>query len=380
MEQLQVPRGSGIVLVVDDSEANLKLLAMALDGVADVMVASNGREALEAVAQESPDLIVLDIRMPEMDGYQVCVALKANPHTREIPVIFVSGLSDIDDKARGFAHGAVDFIGKPFDIAEVRMRVTTQLHLKQAMAALARSNEDLEHRVRQRTTDLQRALERYRKSSIDTIFRLSKAAEYKDDDTGAHVIRMAYFSRIIARTMGLPQELVDGVFYAAPMHDVGKIGIPDRILGKKGKLDEEEWRVMKLHPIIGSRILEKGDSELIAMAEVIALSHHEKWDGSGYPHRLGGTDIPLVGRIVAVADVFDAVTSHRPYKEAMSFQDAMKILEEGRGRHFDPAVIEAFFAAMDEIATIKKSYSDQSSQQLTGAELSIPSAVKGEFQ
>jgi putative two-component system response regulator len=380
MNQAKTPVGAGLVLVVDDSEANLKLLTMALDGAADIMVASNGREALEAVAMERPDLIVLDIRMPEMDGYQVCTALKRDPHTRDIPVIFVSGLSDIDDKARGFALGAVDFIGKPFDIAEVRMRVTTQLHLKQAMAALSRSNEDLELRVRQRTSDLQQALDRYRKSSIDTIFRLSKAAEYKDDDTGAHVIRMAYFSRIIARTMGLPGEMVDGLFYAAPMHDVGKIGIPDRILGKKGKLDEEEWRVMKLHPIIGSRILEKGDSELIALAEIIAISHHEKWDGSGYPYRLGGADIPLVGRIVAVADVFDAVTSQRPYKEAMSLQDALKIIEEGRGKHFDPAVVEAFFAAMDEIITIKKSYSDQSAQSFPTPDPALPCAVKGEFQ
>lgn len=207
-------------------------------------------------------------------------------------------------------------------------------------------------------------MEKIKAASLETIYRLSMASEYKDVDTGTHIKRMSRYSAAVARRMGLDEETIETILYAAPMHDLGKIGIPDRILLKPGMLDPAEWEMMKQHSVIGAKILKGSDAEFIRLAEIIAQSHHEKWDGSGYPDGLKGIEIPIAGRITAIADVFDALTSKRPYKEALSVETSLAIIREGRGRHFDPDVVDAFFAILDEILTIKKEYDDDNQQAL----------------
>ena len=224
--------------------------------------------------------------------------------------------------------------------------------------------EELEAEVTQRTEELKNALERIKAASLETIYRLSMASDYKDGDTGAHIRRMSRYSAAIARRMGLEDGVVETILYAAPMHDVGKIGIPDQILMKPTELDPLEWEIMKQHTVIGARILTGSDAAFIKMGEVIALCHHEKWDGSGYPNKLKGAEIPIAGRITALADVFDALVSTRPYKEPFSMEKALAIIWEGRGCHFDPEVVDAFFAIKDEIFTIKEQYEDNTPQTL----------------
>ncbi len=208
----------------------------------------------------------------------------------------------------------------------------------------------MEAEVVKRTEALKQSLEKMKAASLDTIFRLARAAEYKDEDTGEHIQRMSHYSTAIARKMGLSEEFLEHILFAAPMHDVGKIGIPDAVLKKPGKLDAAEWEIMRQHTVMGARILSGSSAEFMKLAEVIALAHHEKWDGKGYPQGIKGADIPLGGRIVALADVFDALTSKRPYKEPMPLEKAFAIITEGRGSHFDPEAVDAFFAIKDEIA------------------------------
>ena len=351
---MTVDNSSARILLVDDAAENIRVLAGLL-AVHRISAALDGEQAL-ALARSAarPDLILLDVMMPGMSGLEVCARLKEDPSTREIPIIFITSLGSPHDEVAGFEVGAVDYIAKPFSPPVVRARVSTQLALLNARRQLAEQNAVLEERVAERTQQLQHALDRLKEGSLETIVRLSRAAEYKDDDTGAHVLRVGHYAAAVARQLGQTPEEVELLLHAAPMHDIGKIGVPDRILLKPGKLEPQEWEVMRRHSEMGARILAGSESPIIRLAETVAWTHHERWDGSGYPRGLVGTEIPLAGRIVAVADVFDALTSRRPYKEPLPVDRSFAILREGSGQHFDPDVIEAFFAVEAEILEIRE--------------------------
>ena len=291
------------ILLVDDNPDNIEVLRGILRSDYRVTVALNGKKTLQiAQGGHKPDMILLDIMMPEMDGYEVCRQLKADPRTAMIPVIFVTAKGEIEDEKKGFELGAVDYITKPVSPSIALARVHTHLELYD-------QNRVLESKVHERTSEL-----------LDTRFeiirRLGRAAEFKDNETGLHVIRMSHYSRLIAEALDIDSDWSDMVFNAAPMHDVGKIGIPDRILLKPGPLDKDEWDLIKKHPEFGASIIGDHSSSLLIMAKEITFSHHEKWDGSGYPLGLIGEEIPLSGRVTAIADVFDALTTVRPYKKA----------------------------------------------------------------
>ncbi len=341
------------ILIVDDAPENIDILDGILCNDYKIKVALNGEKALKIVTGKMmPDLILLDIMMPGIDGYEVCRRLKSRADTKKIPVIFVTAKGEVADESKGFEAGCVDYITKPVSPSLVKARVQTHL-------ALYDQNRILEEKVMQRTAQLREAFSKIKSASLDTIHRLSKAAEYKDEDTGAHILRMSNYSAAVARKMGQDEATVESILYAAPMHDIGKIGTPDRILLKPGKLDADEWEIMKQHTVNGAQILKSSDAEFINLGEVIALSHHEKWDGNGYPRGLSGEEIPIAGRIVAIADVFDALTSKRPYKEPFSLKKSYTIIRESSGSYFDPDVVDAFFAIEDEILTIKEKYKDE---------------------
>jgi len=338
LEQLE----KQVILVVDDVPANIDVLSEILRPIYQVKVVTNGVMALKiAMGPKPPDLILLDIMMPGMDGYEVCRQLKASPATCHIPVIFVSAMDEVKDETKGFELGAVDYITKPVSPPIVKARVKTQL-------ALFDQNRILERKVRERTAEIN-------DTRLQIIHCLGAASEYRDEETGAHIFRMSQYSRIIALAAGLDSSKADLLWQAAPMHDVGKIGIPDRILLKPGKLDADEWAIMKTHTTIGAKIIGNHPSDLLTLARQVALAHHEKWDGTGYPHGLAGEDIPLVGRIVMLADVFDALTSERPYKKAWSEAAAIEEINHTSGSHFDPKLVLAFMKALPEILKVKNS-------------------------
>lgn len=321
------------ILVVDDEATNLNVLRQILKQHYRLLFAKSPEDALELADAERPDLILLDVMMPEMNGYQVCEKLKHNVRTQHIPVIFVSALSDAAEEAQGFAVGGVDYITKPVSGAIVRARVATHL-------SLVRVDE-------------------LKKTRLEIVQRLGLAAEYKDNETGLHVIRMSHYSHIIARAAGFDETMAEDLLHAAPMHDIGKIGIPDSILQKPGKLTPDEWAVMREHPVIGARIIGVHPAGLLHMAHDIALTHHERWDGSGYPRGLQGEDIPMVGRIVAVADVFDALTTQRPYKKAWPLNEAIAYIREQRGKHFDPQLVELFLEQLPAILEVKERWAEK---------------------
>jgi len=349
-----------LILAVDDEEPMRKLLRVNLtvDGY-DVITASSGISALELMEEYKPDLVILDIMMPKMDGYAIAERLRRQDETRVIPIIMVTALREADDRVKAWELGADGFLSKPVDLRELLTRVNSLLKVKDYNDHLRDHQRELEAELAKRTEELQQAFRKTKTASLETIHRLSRAAEYRDEDTGAHIQRVSHYAAAIARQMGLDDESVKSILYAAPMHDVGKIGIPDRILRKPEKLDPDEWETIKKHTIIGAEILSGSDADSIELARVIALTHHEKWDGSGYPDGLKGTDIPLAGRITAIADVFDALTSKRPYKDPFSVEEALGIIWAGRGSHFDPKVVDAFFTIKDEILSIKEKYKDQ---------------------
>ncbi len=343
--------GKQTVLVVDDTPENIDVLSGVLRPDYRVKAALNGERALKiAAAEPRPDIILLDIMMPGMDGYEVCEKLKADPATAKIPVIFVTAKTEVADEQHGFELGAVDYITKPISPSLVQARVHTQL-------ALYDQNRELERKVRERTEELI-------ETRMEIIRRLGRAAEYKDNETGLHVIRMSHYSRLIAEALSEDEEWVDLVFNAAPMHDIGKIGIPDSILLKKGRLNEDEWHIMRQHPAYGAEIIGEHDFPLLRMARDIALTHHEKWNGSGYPNGLAGEAIPLAGRIIAVADVFDALTTERPYKQAWSVEDAVQLIDEEAGTHFDPQLVPIMHSALPEFLDIKERYEENATPDL----------------
>ena len=318
------------ILVVDDEPANLKVIREVLANDYRLSFAKSGELALQLIENEPPKLILLDIMMPDMSGFEVCKVLKANPKTAHIPVIFVTALSHEQDESEGFALGAVDYITKPISPAIVRARVKNHLSLVQA--------------------------EQLQLAHIDLIQRLGRAAEYKDTDTGEHIARMSRYSKVLALAYGMSEYEAEQLKQAAPMHDVGKIGIPDSVLLKPGRLNENEYEHMKQHALIGAKILENSPSPLLQLAHKLALEHHEKWDGTGYPYGLKGEEISIEGRIVTIADVFDALTSKRPYKKAWSVEEALDLLKDEAGKHFDPQLVDLFIGQIDSIIEIKNTY------------------------
>ena len=350
-----------VILVVDDQPQNIELLEahLAPQGY-EILTASDGEEALKKLAVNEVDLILLDVMMPVLDGFEVTRRIRKDEAHRLLPIILVTALRETEDRVKGIEAGCDDFISKPVDKMELLARVRSLLKVKAYNDLLSNYRKELEAAVAKRTEELNNALEKLKKASLDTIYRLSMASEYRDEDTGAHVKRMSRYSAAIARRMGLSESTIETILYSSPMHDLGKIGIPDQILTKPAKLDPVEWEIMKQHAIIGAEILKDSDAEFIKLGEITARSHHEKWDGSGYPNGLKGPAIPISGRITAVADVFDALTTKRPYKEPFSIDKSFDIIKEGRGSHFDPDVVDAFFAITDEILAIKKQYEDDS--------------------
>jgi len=342
------------ILVVDDTTENIDILRVALGPHYRVKVATHGRLALKiATTSPAPDLILLDVMMPGLDGYAVCRLLKANASTQAIPVIFVTTRSEVADEAMGFALGAADYIVKPLSPPIVLARVKTHL-------ALADQRRHLEDLVQERTRALERRSQELEETHIEMIQQLGRAAEFRDNETGMHVQRMSHYCRLLGLATGMTPQEADQLRYAAMMHDIGKIGIPDHILLKPGKLTADEFAVIKRHPTIGAGIIGPQKVELLRLAQSIALSHHEKWDGGGYPQGLMGEAIPLEGRITALADVFDALVSKRPYKEPWPLDKALGLLEEGAGAHFDPRLSALFLALRPQVVEIMHTYEDES--------------------
>ncbi|WP_448247299.1 response regulator [Thalassotalea agariperforans] len=315
------------ILVVDDEPLNLKVIREVLHEQYRLSFAKSADAALKLIDKEIPDLILLDIMMPEMSGLEMCKILKSQKQTKHIPVIFVTALGDENDEFVGFELGAVDYITKPISPAIVRARVKNHLSLVQA--------------------------EQLKQAHVDLVDRLGRAAEYKDTDTGEHIARMSQYSQILAIAYGMSEQYAELIRQAAPMHDIGKIGIPDAVLLKPGKLTDEEFEQMKTHSIIGAKILENSESPLLQLAHLLAMEHHEKWDGTGYPNNLKAEEISIEGRIVAIADVFDALTSKRPYKEAWSVEEAFDFIEKQAGIHFDPELVRLFLANKDKILAVR---------------------------
>lgn len=333
------------ILVVDDTPSNITVLVEILRVGYRVLAATSGEQALKiACGDPPPDLILLDVMMPVMSGHEVCERLKAESRTRKIPVIFVTAMNQVEDEARGFALGAVDYITKPVSPPIVKARVQTHL-------ALYDQNRELERLVRERTAEL-------RHTRLEIIKRLGRAGEFRDNETGMHVVRVAHYCRLLGEAVRMNEEDVDLLFHAAPMHDIGKIGIRDNVLLKPGKLDDEEIKIMRRHVPFGAEIIGEHNDGLLSMARLIALTHHEKWDGTGYHRSLKGEAIPLVGRITSIADVFDALTSVRPYKKAWPVQDAVTWIQREAGTSFDPELVKKFVAILPQILAVREKHSD----------------------
>ncbi len=333
------------LLIVDDAPESIDVLRGVLGQDHRVKATIHSDRAVQIATRIQPDLILLDVMMPGMDGYEVCRLLKENPATRSIPVIFITTLSDSTSETHGLSLGAVDYVTKPFAPDLVKTRVKTHLALHHQKIAL-------EQLVAERTAELV-------ETRLEIIRRLSRAAEYRDNETGQHVVRMSRYSHLIALACGASEAESELILHAAPMHDIGKIGVPDRILLKAAALTEEEWVLMKAHTVNGAQIIGDHPSPLLAAARDVAMYHHERWDGSGYPSGLAGERIPRIGRIVALADVFDALTSARPYKLAWSPEDAMEYIRTQRGRHFEPSVVDALIQVLPQCLAVKAEYTDE---------------------
>ena len=354
------------ILIVDDEVKACELLKRFLEPKGHVIITANcGEEALEKIKIEKPDLMLLDIKMPGMNGLEVVRHIRNGTDYGDIPIIMVTALSSREDRIRAVEVGANDFISKPVDMTEVHVRTASLLKMKQAQDAVKSYQVDLELKVAERTADLRKSLketvaaqQKTYEAHVDTLHRLAVAAEFKDHNTAEHIKRMSSYCNVLATKLHLSPEEAELLTITSTMHDIGKIGIPDDVLLKPGKHTPEELKVMKQHTIIGANILHASPSKLLQYGEIIALTHHEKWDGSGYPNGYAGKEIPLWGRISAVGDVFDALTSERPYKKAFSNKDALSIMKEGRGKHFEPQLIDLFMDNLDEVYTIQDMYKD----------------------
>ncbi|WP_415888724.1 two-component system response regulator [Neptuniibacter sp. SY11_33] len=354
------------VLVVDDTPDNLALMSALLKEHYRVKVSNSGSKALDiANSATPPDLILLDIMMPEMDGYDVCKRLKETANTAEIPIIFLTAKTESRDETKGLALGAVDYLTKPVNPEILMARVSNHLQLKAQKDFLADKNEFLEKEVRRRTQEVTMVQD-------VTILILASLAETRDSDTGNHIRRTQFYIRALAEKLRflpkyselLTDAYIDVLFKSAPLHDIGKVGIPDHILLKPGPFEDDEFEIMKSHTTLGKEAIEQAEAQLgvevdfLKVAKEIAYSHQEKWDGSGYPEALKGEEIPLSARLMAIADVYDALISKRVYKNAMSHEQAVAIIEEGRGNHFDPELVDCFIEIKDDLLAIALRFAD----------------------
>jgi putative two-component system response regulator len=341
------------IFVVDDEPVNLKLIerVLAHEGYQEIHSIQDPEEVSPRFEEVRPNLILLDINMPRMNGFAVLEKLKFDAQATLPPVVFLTAEIAAEHRTRAFEHGVLDFISKPFNRQELTARVRNLLALELAHQQLTQEKSSLEAIVQKRTEAL-------RRTQLQVVQILGKASEYRDNETGAHILRMSNISALLTRRLGLADSFVEQMLHASPMHDVGKIAIPDHILLKAGKFTPEEWDIMRSHTVIGHEILRAEGSSLLNLASEIALHHHEKWDGSGYPYKLAGHDIPISCRIVAVADVFDALLSERPYKKPWSLDDAKAFMFAEAGRHFDPEIIRLFKDCLPEILRIRETYID----------------------
>ena len=350
---------------MDDEELNRSVFKEMVESLGhEVEVAEDGVGAL-AMMKLDIDLVLMDVNMPGMDGFETVRRIREDPEVGDLPVIMVTALAGKEDRLRAVEAGANDFIAKPVDLTELQVRTSSLLKVKEHQDEIRRYQAELEALVEKRTVALRKTLDEMAEAQrqtheayLDTIHRLAVAAEYKDMYTAAHINRVSFYCAMLGRALHLPPGETETILHASPMHDVGKLGISEGILLKPGKLDPGEWEIMKQHTTIGARILGGSTSELLEAGEIIALSHHEWWDGSGYPQGLAGEDIPIMGRICAVADVFDAMTTDRPYNEAMPNEKALEILKEKRGTHLAPQVVDLFLEYLDEVLAIQEKYRD----------------------
>ncbi len=340
------------VLLCDDELMNRKVASKILTKEGhEVVEAVNGKEAIELLDSQSFDLILMDLMMPVMDGFEATRIIKSTPRVQNIPLIVISALSERQNITKALELGANEYLTKPFDIVEFRLRINNAI-------ALGSYQNMLQREVDKKTQELQKMLQEVEKSEKDILQILSKVAEFRDNETSTHTLRVGKMAAVVAESMGWSKEDVELILWAAPMHDIGKVGIEDAILLKPGKLTNEEFEKMKEHATIGYQILSQKETPLLQMAAKIALTHHEKWDGSGYPNALKAEAIDLCGAITAVVDVFDALISRRPYKEPFSPQKAQSIIKEGSGSHFHPEVVKHFFQNIDAIMAIQKEMQD----------------------
>lgn len=344
------------VVICDDSITNVMILAKLVEteGVKEVYQFTDPRKLLDHLDRHArdTDLLILDIEMPHLSGFQVMRHLREQQRGAAVfPILVITGLQDKETRHQALLDGANDFLSKPIDQTEVVLRVRNLLRVQRALRLREELAQRMELEVERRTRELNQA--------VDTLVnRLALAGEMRDNETGLHVARVGRYSRLLAEGLGLPPELCFMLEKTAPLHDLGKIGIPDSILHKQGRLDDTERRIMDTHTLKGAELLGEHDSMLIQMAASIARSHHEKWDGSGYPSGLKGESIPIEGRIVAVSDVFDALTSSRPYKDAWPLEQAVAFLEERSGHHFDPSVVRVFVERLDDMVAVMESMRD----------------------
>ena len=363
------------VMIVDDEPVNVKVVQkhLKLAGYQHFMTSTDPRPVMEMVSQDMPDVILIDIMMPFLSGLQILGMLREDERLAHIPAIVLTASDNEQTKMQALELGAADFLSKPVNIAELIVRVRNALLVKAHHDHLKTYARDLEQQVRRRTAELAA-------SRLELIHCLARTAEFRDNETGRHVVRVGRYAEIIARQLGLDETTIELIGHAAPLHDMGKVGVPDCVLLKPGKLDpeefeimrkhslfgqrtfepmnEDEWKTFRTHTFMGEMIMDVQSSPIITMAAKIALTHHEKWDGTGYPIGLKGEDIPLAGRITAVADVFDALSSKRPYKPAFDLERCFKIMEEGRGTHFDPVVLDAFLACRETVTHVQAALAD----------------------
>lgn len=344
------------ILIVDDQILNIRLLERVLTqaGYANIFSTTDPTQTIAFYTKHDIDLLLLDIRMPTMDGFEVLAELKTTTpeaYNDYLAVLVLTAELTSETRNKALTAGAKDFLTKPFDQIEALQRIHNILEVRILHKQVLQQNVELETRVKERTLELEN-------SRLEIIRRLGLAAEYKDNETGNHVLRMSLFSQMLARAVGLSEEDSEMILHAAPMHDIGKIGIPDRVLLKPGKLDSEEWAIMQSHVEIGVELLSGSDVPLMVMAKNIAATHHERWDGSGYPAGLSGENIPIEGRICALCDVFDALTSERPYKNAWPVREAMDHIRSQSGNHFDPKLVEKFDQILDEVLVCRQMHLD----------------------
>lgn len=343
------------ILIVDDERANVRLLERMLKaaGYTRIVGTTDPRQVIRLFQEQELDIVMLDLHMPHLDGFEVMAGLRSLSTSEDdyTPILVLTAENDPGTRLQALESGAQDFLIKPYDRAEVLTRVHNMLQVRLLHKRVRDQNALLEAKVRERTHELE-------DTRLEIIHRLGRAAEYRDNETGLHIVRMSLYAQVIAKYQGYSTRDAELIMNAAPMHDIGKIGIPDHILLKPGKLTPQEWQMMQTHTTIGAEILSGHDSELLCMAAEIALTHHERWDGGGYPNGLAGKSIPHAGRIVAVADVFDALLSKRPYKPAWPLERAIEEIQGMAGRNFEPAVVESFMASIPELLDIQARYLD----------------------